>query len=171
MEPSQEILPPVISIGSPYYFSSILDSTARAAQIPLATLLDSRKSNYLLDIIPTMPQPPPTIFLHKQTFSVSSSRGRRIESRESLSVTEEPAIPKVVQWQLCGDEFHTFNAPAPTARRLFQWSKEATSGNISADTRSRPPTDLSSAQLYQLLDSSRHTLMRAPSARGEPWIY
>ena len=140
-EPPQGTSQSSTSPRFPYSSSSRPENTARAAQIPPTTCLDSRKSNSSLDSSPTTQQCQLKSSLLRNIFSVSCSRRRIMEPKASQSVTKKPATPKGVQWHPCVEKWYTFDAMAPLARSPFQASRKRTGGTRSAEMRSWPPSE------------------------------
>ena len=76
-----------------------------------------------------------------------------------------------VKWRPYVTEWHTYNATDPPARRIYQVSINATSGNRSEGTTSRPPSEPSSDQQSHQLVSPSWISACTPSVQGGAWLY
>ena len=137
----QETLPSSISHGTPSYFFSVQENTARALPTLPRTPSGLSTSNYSLDSSPTMLQRRPTPCLLRPTLSASYSQPRRTALRENKLDMAAPATPKGVQWRPCIAEWNTFYAMAPPVKRLSQVSRRPSSGNRTEGTTLFPPSD------------------------------
>ena len=170
MEPPKEILQSETSPGSPSSSSSVQENTARAVLTPPSTPSVSRTYNYSLYSSPTTPQRCPTPCSLRPNLSASCLQPRITVSRGNLLYMAAPATPRSVQRRTYVSEWHTYDATAPPARRLYQFSIKATSGNRSKGKTSRPPSEPSYNKQALQSVSPRQKSARTPSVQGGAWL-